>query len=352
MLESASLFSDEMTHVIDTSKASISKLIVHQIGNQNREEGYTLSPDEAQRSKTLDELLLRSYLLPSLRLGNSYEFFHESDLSLNTIYHFSSLIFEDPEQFNLHSQSIAKHLYSVSTHPNIGGGEFIIILFDGLVIDDEPTQALGFFRIEGKSDYLDVQDSDGSLSVIDRIGISMERIQKGALTLSGSKQVYVVDALGQKTKYWMNAFLKAALQETPKTNAKAAGDFLKAVSDKVGSADKALEFNQKLEASLSGDDELSIGQIRDLSNNYIGEEQASELLNDVREQAGLGMSDNASIDARQLDKYTRNVRNKARLGDGISVIVARDKGHITAVDVEHTEGGLRAVVDIALAVPE
>ena len=179
----------------------------------------------------------------------------------------------------------------------------------------------------------------------------MERIQKGALTLSGSKQVYVIDALGQKTKYWMNAFLKAALQETPKTTAKAAGDFLKAVSDKVDSADKALEFNQKLEASLSGDDELSIGQIRDLPNNFIGEEQASELLNDVREQAGIGMSDNASIDPRQLDKYTRNVRNKARLGDGISVIVARDKGHITAVDVEHTEGGLRAVVDIALASP-
>lgn len=338
--------------MIDTSKASISKLIVHQIGNQNREEGYTLSPDEAQHSTTLDELLIRSYLLPSLRMGNCYEFFHESDLSLNTIYHFSSLIFEDPGQFNSHSQSIAKHLYSVSTHPNIGGGEFIVILFDGLIVEDQPTQALGFFRIEGKSDYLDVQDSDGSLSVIDRIGISMERIQKGALTLSGSKQVYVIDSLGQKTKYWMNAFLKAALQETPKTTAKAAGDFLKAVSDKVDSADKALEFNQKLEASLSGDDELSIGQIRDLSNNFIGEEQASELLNDVREQAGLGMSDNASIDPRQLDKYTRNVRNKARLGDGISVIVARDKGHITAVDVEKSEGGIRAVVDIALAVPE
>ena len=135
------------------------------------------------------------------------------------------------------------------------------------------------------------------------------------------------------------------------TTAKAAGDFLKAVSDKVDSADKALEFNQKLEASLSGDEELSIGQIRDLSNDYIRTEQASELLDDVREQAGLSMRDDASIDTRQLDKHTRNVRNKARLGDGISVIVARDKGHITAVDVEHTEGGLRAVVDIALAPP-
>ncbi|MGB0849061.1 MAG: nucleoid-associated protein [Thiolinea sp.] len=338
--------------MIDTSQARISKLIVHQIGNQNREEGYTLSQEEAKRSDTLDELLIKSYLLPSVRLGHSYDFYHESDLSLNTIHHFSSLIFDDPAQFNLHSQSIAKHLYSVSTHPNIGGGEFIIILFDGLSVEDQPTQALGFFRIEGKSDYLDVEDSNGSLSVIDRIGISMDRIQKGALTLSGSKQVYVIDSLGQKTKYWMNAFLKASLSETPKTTAKAAGDFLKAVSDKVESADQALEFNQKLEASLSGADELSLGQIRELSGNYLGEEQVSELLDEVREQVGLGMSDEASIDTKQLDRYTRNVRNKARLGDGISVIVARDKGHIAAVDVEKTENGLRAVVDIELTTRE
>lgn len=334
--------------MIDIKNARISKLIVHHIGNQNREEGYNLSEEEAQRSPTLDDLLIKSYLLPSVKTGHSYDFFHESDLSLNTIHHFSTLIFDDPEQFNLHSQSIAKHLYSVSTHPNIGGGEFIIILFDGLNVEDRSTQALGFFRIEGKSDYLDVEDSNGSLSVIDRIGISMDRIQKGALTLSGSKRVYVIDSLGQKTKYWMNAFLKASPSETPETNAKAAGNFLKAVSDNVESADQALEFNQKLEASLSGTDELSLGQIRELSGNYIGEDQANELLDEVREQAGLGMRDDASIDTRQLDRHTRNVRNKARLGDGISVIVARDKGHITAVDVEKTENGLRAVVDIEL----
>ncbi|MEZ5476589.1 MAG: hypothetical protein R3E95_03585 [Thiolinea sp.] len=34
------------------------------------------------------------------------------------------------------------------------------------------------------------------------------------------------------------------------------------------------------------------------------------------------------------DRYTRNARNKARLADRISVIVARNKGHIAAVDVE------------------
>ncbi len=89
--------------MIDTSNARISKLIVHQIGNQSRNEEYVLSVEEARRTPTLDDLLIKSYLLPSVRQGHPYDFYHESELSLNVIYHFSGLIFDDPESFNLHS---------------------------------------------------------------------------------------------------------------------------------------------------------------------------------------------------------------------------------------------------------
>ncbi len=338
--------------MIDTSNARISKLIVHQIGNQSRDEEYVLSVEEARRTPTLDDLLIKSYLLPSVRQGHPYDFYHESELSLNVIYHFSGLIFDDPESFNLHSQSIAKHLYSVSTHPNIGGGEFIIILFDNILNEGEEVKALGFFRIEGKSDYLDVASEAGSLSVIDRVGISMDRIQKGAVTLSGSKRVYVVDSLGQKTKYWMNAFLKASLSETPKATAKAASNFVKAVTDKVESPKDALDFNQKLQERLTQNETLSMGDIRGLTQNYLDASQVSELLDEVREDAGLNISDHANIDTQQLDRFTRNVRSKARLGDGISVTVAQDKGHIAAVNVEKTATGLKATIDIELLTVE
>ncbi|MEZ5537348.1 MAG: nucleoid-associated protein [Thiolinea sp.] len=334
--------------MIDISAVQIKKLIVHQIGNQSRDEGYVLSKHEANRSAALDELLIRNYLMPLIRQGHPYDFHHESDLSLNTIYHFSGLIFDNPDTFNVHSQSIAKHLYSASTHPNIGGGEFIVILFDNLLTETGPEQALGFFRIEGKSDYLDVQEIDESFSVVERIGISLEKIQKGAITLSGGKRVYVVDSLGQKTKYWMNSFLKAALSETPKNCAKAAGNFLKAVSDKVESTDQALAFSQGLDERLAGGDEISMGEIRHLSERYLSEEQVSELLDDVREKAGLGINDDLSIDSRELDRYTRNVRTRARLADGVNVVVSQGKAHIAAVDVEQTEDGLRAVIDIKL----
>lgn len=335
--------------MIDISSTRISKLIVHQIGNQSREEGYVLSKNEAIRSAALDELLIKNYLAPLVRQGHPYDFHHESDLSLNTIYHFSGLIFDNPDTFNTHSQSIAKHLYSASTHANIGGGEFIVILFENLITEaGSSEQALGFFRIEGKSDYLDVKNTDGSFSVVERIGISLDKIQKGAITLSGGKRVYVVDSLGQKTKYWMNSFLKAALSETPKNCAKAAGEFVKAVSDKVATTDEALEFSQKLGESLSGSEALSMAEIRNLSNNYLNEEQVSELLDDVREKAGLDIADNLAIDSKQLDRYTRDVRTRARLADGVNIVVSQGKAHISAVEVEETDKGLRAVIDIEL----
>jgi GGDEF domain-containing protein len=334
--------------MIDISATRIKKLIVHQIGNQSRDEGYVLSKSEAERSPTLDELLIKNYLAPLVRQGHPYDFHHESDLSLNTIYHFSALIFDNPEMFNVHSQSIAKHLYSASTHANIGGGEFIVILFDNLITETGTEQALGFFRIEGKSDYLDVKETEESFSVVERIGISLDKIQKGAITLSGGKRVYVVDSLGQKTKYWMNSFLKAALSETPKNCAKAAGNFVKAVSEKVESTDQALAFNKGLEETLSAGDEVSMGEIRHLSERYLNADQVSELLDDVREKAGLGIDDNLAINSQELDRYTRNVRTRARLADGVNVVVAQGKAHISAVDVETTEKGLRAVIDIEL----
>lgn len=48
--------------MIDLSTASVSKVIVHSIGNKAREEGYTFSPKEAERTPTLDALLIKSYL--------------------------------------------------------------------------------------------------------------------------------------------------------------------------------------------------------------------------------------------------------------------------------------------------
>lgn len=334
--------------MIDVSSAKVKKLIVHRIGNKLRDEGFTLSKKETERTPTLDELLSKNYLAPVVRQGEPYDFHHESDLALNTVHHFARMIFEDRETFEINSQSIAKHLYSASTHPNIGGGEFIAILFDDIRAENDTKQALGLFRIEGKNDYLDVEDENGSIRIIERIGISLDKIQKGAIALSGGRKVYVIDSLGQKTKYWLESFLKAVPSETPKARAKAAGAFLKAVSNKVISPTDALEFSQRLQATLAESESLSFREIKDISNSYLDPKEINGILAGIGGKAGLDIANEQPIDSKQLAKYAREVATNTRIVEGINLVILNHNAHVSSLDIKKTKVGIRATIDIQI----
>jgi hypothetical protein len=335
--------------MVDISSARITNLIVHRVGNKLRDEGFALSDNEVTRSLTLDDLLLKSYLAPVIRQGEVYELYHESDLSLNTVHHFSNLIFSNRDSFQVHSQAIAKHLYSSSSHPNIGGGEFIEILFDDIRTEEGPRQGLGLFRIEGKSDYLDVTNDNGSLRVLERVGISLDKIQKAAIVLSGFPKVFVIDALGQKTKYWLDTFLKAAPSETPKACAKAAGAFLKAISNKVESPSDALEFGQRIQESLSDSESLSIGTIKNISSSYLDEGEVSGILAGIRTKTGFEFADELIVDSRQLTRYAKDVVRKARITDGISLVISNQEVHVASMDIKKTKTGILATIDIQIS---
>lgn len=334
--------------MIDISSATVSKVIVHRIGNKVREEGYAFSPKEAARTPTLDALLIKSYLEPMVDDAQVYELHHESDIFLNTVYHYSNQIFSDVETFKASTESIAKHLYTASTHPNIVGGEFITILFDGVLSTDGSSQALGCFKIEGRSDYLDIESDEGSLKLVERIGVSLDKVQKGALILSGGRVVHVIDNLSKKTKYWLETFLHAVPVGTPRVCAKAAAEFLKAVSNKVESPADAVAFGQKVQNGMSGSENLSMGQLKELSKEYIKEEDADVIMEEVRGKSGIDMEDSRDINTKELKRYTRNVVRKTRIAEGINLTLSGGESQVSSVDVQKTEGGLKAVIDIQL----
>lgn len=331
--------------VYDASSARVTKVIVHRVGNKAREEGVYLSPKEHSYSESIFELLCNNFLTPLMKQGQPYELFHESDISLNTVHHYASLIFNDADSFHQNSEAITKHLYSCSTHPNIGGGEFLFILFDDILIDNVTFQALGLFRVEDKSDYLDVREENGSIEIHKRLGISLEQIQKGAVVLSDNGKVFVVDALSKKTKYWIDDFLKAAPIQTPQMCAKATGALLKAVSDKVETPADALEFGRMIDESLSGADELSFSGLRDISSKFIKGDDMNEVLDGVNLKYGFDPDDDLRLQSRQLSRYAKDVVNKARIADGVNLYVSDRNTNINYIDVEQTMTGFRAVVD-------
>jgi hypothetical protein len=334
--------------MFDLGSATVKKLIVHRVGNKLNEEGISISSGESPRTEALDELLLKSFLIPVLKRGQQYHLFHESNLNLNLVHHYSSQIFADVIALQPASEAIARHLYSASTHPNIGGGEFLVILFDNILVDNEPTQALGLFRVENRSNYLDVSDEQDGIRVDERTGVPLEKIQKGAIVLADGSRVFVVDNLGQKTKYWMDDFLKASLSQTPKTCAKVAGALLKAISGQVETPTKALEMGRQLQEQLEDEDEMTIGALKELSSRYVAEEEVNALLNEACQQHGLPLEDDVRIASKQLTRYAKDVVTKARIAEGVSLLISDAGTRINSIDVKQTEGGFQAVLDMSV----
>jgi len=333
---------------MDISSAKVSKVIVHRVGNKLRYEGIHLSKIECQRSSALDELLLKNLLAPVARNGQEYYLTHESDISLNTINHYAVNAFDNPAKFKECSESIAKHLYSCSSHPNIGGGVFLVILFEDIRINDRKLQALGLFRVESKDDYLDVGEEKGAIQVIERSGISLDKVQKGAIILSESLKVLVIDNLGQKTKYWIENFLKSTPSQTPQKCAQVAGALIKAISSKVGAPSDALEFARQVEDLLTENESLSLTDIRNVSKSYIDNESVDQLLAGAHLRYGISLDDDLSIESKRLARYAKEVVTKARIAEGVSLLVSNPDAKISSIDVKSTKDGLRAVVDIQL----
>lgn len=334
--------------MLDISSAKVKKVIVHRVGNKLRDEGIHISTTECHRSKTLDELLLKSFLAPVVRSGQQYQLFHESDIGLNTINHYANSVFSNSKKFEASSEAIAKHLYACSSHPNIGGGEFLVILFDDIIDKEKSNQAIGLFRVEGKDDYLDVGEEQGAIQVFERIGISLEKIQKGAVVFSNDLKVFAIDTLSQKTKYWVENFLKATPSRTPQRCAQVAGALLKAISSKVESPSTALEFARQVEGLLAETDSLSMAELRQVSKNFVGDDEIIELLDGARLKYGVQLDNDVQIETKRLAKYAKDVVTKARIAEGVSLLVSNPDAKISSIEVKLTKSGFRAVVDIQL----
>lgn len=334
---------------MDVSSATVKAVVVHRIGNKMRDEGYLLSSKQIVVTERLSALLLRHYLLPIARSGERYKFDHPSNIDLNEVRHFAHAISSKETSFIDGSKALAKHLYGASSHPNIGGGEFIVILFHGLLLESEPISALGLFRIEAKDDFLDIFEEDGVLGLVDRVGISMNTIQKGALVLSDSDQVYAIDKLGQKTKYWKENFLQVSPEETPQTRAKAVGVLIKTISAQVEAPAEAVLFANAVRDKIGETSTTTIANIREISSKFLEPIKLNEIFEGVQNRAGFELADDSEVQTQELTRYTRDIIRKSRIADGVNLVISKSSARIASIDVKKTASGIRATVEIKLA---
>src|SRR5882757_4303849 len=133
-------------------EAGLQQLSIHQEGNKLMDEKYTLSkaPYSVQ-DETLNKLLMQYFLFPFEKTNEMYHFSHSSgNLELNEMYHFAAQVFTDTKSFHENSRQITKHLYEVSDHPKIKGGELYVAYFKDLQVEGGLHDAIGIFKSETK----------------------------------------------------------------------------------------------------------------------------------------------------------------------------------------------------------
>jgi hypothetical protein len=201
-------------------------------------------------------------------------------------------------------------------------------------------------KIENKDYFLEIAESSDSFDIIERSGISLNKIQKGALVLPNEQGVFVVDNLGQKTKYWKDSFLKVSPRATSKSYAKICGSILKGISSKIEDSQDVADLNEKITEKINSSEITSIAEIKDISSQYIDSEALSEVISGVVSSTGVDIADDYEIKSQDFAKQAKPITSRVRVRAGVGLVISDSKYSVSGVSITDNQDGFQAVVNI------
>ena len=156
------------------------------------------------------------------------------------------------------------------------------------------------------------------------------------------RQGFIVDNLGKKTKYWLDSFIKAIPKNTTKKYVQVLSSVTKAVSSKISLPQDHLNFSE----ALVNEDALSINKLREISSSFIERNDFDSIVDGIGVKSGLVVDDDFLVETQILSKKVREVISKISISKGVNIVLSEPSLKISSIDVQDTEFGLRAIVDI------
>lgn len=306
---------------MEIGEAVVKTVIVHQVGNRLREEPLVLADQCFSTTESISNLILSGYLRGIVNDKNLHFLTHESDISLNEIAHHTSSFFSNKITFIELSKRIATHLYSSAHHPNIAAGDLFVILFDRVKLDDKYCSAIGVYKSESKHQYISTKNESGTPELEVVTGINPELIDKGALITEDSSIVYALDRLSNRTKYWIDDFLKAKQVADEKTKSAIAVSLIERVREKIESPSARQDFGQEVMALCSKKDEVLSSEIKQISERYISEGFWDTELEKVTERKGLLEIGEISIPSKKFETRLKKTLSRLDLGKDIILTI-------------------------------
>ncbi len=197
--------------MIKRTRASITKFIIHKVGNKFNSATNIFSEDVITFDEESYELMKPFLLKPFANVAESFRFNHHANIELNEINNYTTEIFKDESSFVDISKHIVNHLFEQSNSAQIKVGDVIIALIEDIEYNDVVTNAIGIFKIENKINFFQTFMEKDSLDVFVQKGISTKKLDKGCLIINSSdaegRVVLSVDTNNYDAQYWTKNFL-------------------------------------------------------------------------------------------------------------------------------------------------
>ena len=297
--------------MIDITKCNIKSIVLHAVGNKFENDDIKYSHSELEIEDSATRMFLLQYFTASFKSNEYYTLYHISDLAFNEVYTYVSKIFDNPE--NLYNQSInlAEHLYEQSTHPHIKGGEFYVVYFKDLIVDNNIVDAVGLFKSENKDTFLKISSLKDGFQIESEQGINIKKLDKGCLIFNIEKDngywVSIVDNTnkGIDAKYWIEDFLHVRARKDSYNQTQnmlsLCKNFVSQLSENDGKANKALLINKSIEVLRNGSVNME-----EFAKEVFSQPELVDKFNDYKEiylqEKNIQLSNNFEVSAQALKK--------------------------------------------------
>lgn len=315
--------------MIDLSQCRIKNVIVHNVGNKCKGEEIALSSKNVSlEDKYLEQYLMR-YFYSHFNFEVFYSFVHQADKDLNEIFVYCKKIFKQKEDFLNQSINIAKHLYEVSTHPNIKKGELYVAYFEGCFLEGAMLDAVGIFKSENKDIFLNTSSVEGGYSISYHKGISIDKLDKGCIIFNTQEdkgyKIAVVDGNLTESKYWKDRFLNI---EEINNEYRQTKQILSACKEFVIN-DRCLSANEKVQIinnSVEYFDTKESFNLKDFSETIIENDKREQFEVYIKEKA-TSVSENEfrdiAISMDAVKSVRKTIKNSIRLDDTVEIKISQ-----------------------------
>lgn len=323
---------------MDLTDARLKMVSVHVVGNKGTGGELITSKAPLEISEEDKRKIKEPFLSRFTAEAEKYRFHHLASLDYNEVYNYCLQLLAETDTFHEQSVNIARHLFESSTHPKIKPGELYICLFENCLLNGLYCDALGLFKTETKSNFLDLAVAEREFSLIMREGVELTKFDKACLVFPTRAEegfevlIYDSNNRGEEAVFWKETFLSVIPQanEYYQTNQflnltkqfitkQVTQDHELSKTDQIDLLNKSVEYFKDQEAFDKGQFEQQVFKDPGIINSFHRFQKSYTETNDI------DIPDNFDISLQAVKKQARVFKSVLKLDRNFHIYIHGDK---------------------------